>query len=59
MRRKLMCQEAIEMYGEVGGRDERAFRAMTSPNAAFARAVTSGNSSAVRWRYRWVPARDR
>ena len=45
---EVVGQKASEVHGEVGGLHECALRGMTSPNAASERAVTSGNSSAVR-----------
>ncbi len=59
LRREVMRQEAGEVHGKVLRVHECALRGMTSPNAAFARAVTSGNNLAVRWTYRAVPSTDR
>jgi len=50
LRREMVGQEVGKVYGEVGRLHDEILRGMTSPNVALVRAVTSGNSSAVRCR---------
>jgi hypothetical protein len=55
LRNQVMRQESRYMNGQLGRLHASALPGITSPKAASTRLITSGKSSAVKWRYRCVP----